>query len=202
MAQEGKDALRQLAALLVEFPGLVFYQPGASDLDTAGAEVRAALDLNRDRLVVKLPARTDYFSMAADFRRAGAQVAITAIYTPAQALVAAACGASWIIPYVNRAKRLLPDGDDLVRQLAATLRSAEARTTILAASIKSAEEAVQAVADGATGISAPLSILTALGNHELSDQALEEFAQAARASGASHADVVADGVQTSTQHGS
>ena len=66
----------------------------------------------------------------------------TAIYSPSQALVARETGARFVALYVNRATRLLGDGIELVRSVAAVL--AGSQTEIVAASLKSGEEAVQA----------------------------------------------------------
>jgi len=66
----------------------------------------------------------------------------------------------------------------LVRQMAEALRGAQTR--ILAASIKSPKEALAAWNAGAHVISLPLNVLLALGEHELTEQAVEEFASGGR----------------------
>ncbi|MGH2589213.1 MAG: transaldolase family protein, partial [Actinomycetota bacterium] len=113
------------------------------------------------------------------------EVALTAVYAPGQALLANAAGAEWVIPYVNRAGRLAERGDRLVRDVAAVLTSAGGTTRILAASIKSAGEAVRAVLDGAAAVSAPLDVLIDLDRHPLTTAAIEEFARAASAGSSS-----------------
>jgi transaldolase len=50
-------------------------------------------------------------------------------------------------------------------------------TTILVASLKSAQEVVQAVIAGAHHVTIPLPLLIEMGNHPLSDQTIEEFAR-------------------------
>jgi len=57
---------------------------------------------------------------------------VTAIYSPAQALVAREAGAKEAITYVNRATRLLGDGLALVREMATVLK--DSKTEIIAAS--------------------------------------------------------------------
>jgi transaldolase len=48
------------------------------------------------------------FALAASMLRGHlVPCAIKAVYSPGQAIVASAVGADWIIPYVNRAKRLI-----------------------------------------------------------------------------------------------
>ena len=84
----------------------------------------------------------------------------------------------YVIPYVNRASRLLGDGHKLVAEMAAVLKASGKDAEILAASIKSAEEATQAILAGANHLTLPMDILLSLGNHPLSDAAIEEFGRA------------------------
>jgi transaldolase len=53
-------------------------------------------------------------------------------------------------------------------------------TEILAASIKSPEEAVQTLLAGAHHLTLPLDVLQAIALHELSQQTVEEFAKNGR----------------------
>jgi transaldolase len=179
LAREPRSPLDQLAELLRVFRKPILFQPGTPDVPQAVKELEAARKLDSDRVFPKLPARLDFVRLAADFRAQGVPVALTAVYTPGQALVAAAAGVDWVIPYVNRAKRLAEGGEGLVSDLAAVLAAASSRTRILAASIKSVEEAVQAILDGSHAISVSLEVLQALDQHALTDSAIEEFAQAA-----------------------
>ena len=42
---------------------------------------------------------------------------MTAIFTPAQALIAAKAGANFVAPYVNRLDNIIGDGTDVVAQI-------------------------------------------------------------------------------------
>jgi transaldolase len=90
-------------------------------------------------------------------------------------LVARAAGARYVIPYVNRTTRILEDGPALVRSLAEVLMNGE--TEVLAASIKSTEEAIETINAGAQHVSMPLRVLLRLTEHDLSHRAVEDFAQ-------------------------
>jgi transaldolase len=98
---------------------------------------------------------------------------VTAIFDPAQALVAREAGAKYVAVYVNRATKQLGDGLALVRELANVL--AGSRTEILAASLKSTKEAVASVTAGAQHITVPFELLTRLPGHPLSTQTAEQF---------------------------
>jgi transaldolase len=100
---------------------------------------------------------------------------VTAIYSAAQAAVAREAGAKMAIAYVNRATRLLGDGIALVRDMATILAGSD--TEILAASIKSPEEAAASLQAGAHHLTLPLPMLQDMATHEFSDKTVEEFAK-------------------------
>lgn len=178
MAATGREWHDQLPLLLAAFEsGPVFVQPpDAADAETA---VRRALSLAPSRVVAKLPAQARLFDLGARLAGEGISVAFTAVYTAAQAVVAACAGAEWVIPYVDRAERLRPGGD-VVTEMRAALDALGAPTRLLAASIKSPDQAVQAFRDGAHAVSAPLDVLIAMTHDPLTDEAAAEFRRAAR----------------------
>ena len=182
MAESGRPPLEQLEALLEAFPaGQVFFQPGSPERATT--ELAEALRLGGQRVVAKLPAQAQMFSLGTDLARDGVTVAYTAVYSPAQALVAASAEATWVIPYVDRAARLRPDSR-VVAAIAGALRAAGSSVRVLAASIKSPEQAVESVMQGADAVTAGLAVLEAMAHDPLTDSAVDEFARAGSSQGA------------------
>ena len=175
MAESGRQPLEQLEALLEAFPaGPVFFQP--SSPEAATTELAEALKLG-ERVVAKLPAQAQMFALGTDLARDGVTVAYTAVYSPAQALVAASADATWVIPYVDRAARLRPDSP-VVAAIADVLRAAGSSVRVLAASIKSPQQAVESVMQGADAVTAGLAVLEALAHDPLTESAVDEFARA------------------------
>ena len=176
MARTGRPPLEVLAELCAISKGEVFYQLTGETSDARRAEALAARQIDPDKVVLKVPTTPDNLTLAAEL---GGEhpCAMTAIYSAGQAYVAAQIGARYAIPYVNRATRLLGDGLPLVREMAAVVRGTD--TQVLAASIKSVEEAVQTLLAGAQHLTLPLDMLRAMGQHDLSDAAIAEFAQSA-----------------------
>lgn len=165
------ETLRKLSALPVQE---VYYQVKSSDLTKMRSEINLAQDILGEKLVVKIPPTALGFRFAAEIS-VRFQTCITAIYSPAQALVAKETGSQYIAVYVNRATRLLGDGIEMTRSIAEVL--AGSQTQVLAASLKSTQEAVAAFKAGANHLSLPLNILKALIADPLSAQAVEEFDQ-------------------------
>jgi transaldolase len=175
MARETKEPLAHLARLLEAFPaGPICYQPTRSTYEEMEEQARAAAALAPDRVVAKLPATLEAVTLATALRRDGIDSALTAVYSPAQALLAHEAGCLWIIPYVDRAAR--HSAGAVVIEQAAILERLDSPTRILAASLKTAPQVVECILDGAHDITAPLDVLRALPAHPLTESAVREFA--------------------------
>jgi transaldolase len=174
VSRTGQPGMEVLGALLGLTDGPVFYQVTAPDAAGCLAQARAASALAPGRVVIKVPASTPNFMLAAAILSEGMRVCVTAVSAPAQAYLAAMLGADFIAVYVNRLTRQTGDGLAIVRGCRAALQGAETR--LLAASLKSADEVMDSVFSGAHDVTMPLAIIEALGNHPLSAAAIAEFA--------------------------
>ena len=175
MARETKEPLAHLARLLEAFPeGPICYQPTRSSYEEMDDQARAASALAPDRVIAKLPATLEAITLATELLKDGIPSALTAVYSPAQALLAHEAGCTWIIPYVDRAAR--HSAGAVVVEQAAILEQVDSATRILAASLKTAPQVVESILDGAHDITAPLDVLRALPAHPLTESAVREFA--------------------------
>ncbi|BAZ44545.1 transaldolase [Chondrocystis sp. NIES-4102] len=163
------QCLQQLAAIA---PGELYYQLCATDFETMITEARKAQEIIKEKLVLKIPATELGFRVTAHLSKEIA-CSVTAIYSPTQAAIASEAGAKYAIAYVNRATRLLGDGLALVRDMADVLKGSQ--TEILAASLKSPQEAAATLQAGAHHLTVPLGILQAMTTHDLSEKTVVEF---------------------------
>jgi len=165
-----------LRALLDAFKeGPVFYQLTSDNVTAAWAEVAeidAAAAADRDRVVLKLAAQPWLYSLGARLVEDGRQVAFTAVYDPGQVVCAVDAGAQWIIPYVDRASRLDSGRGSIVPRLAPFVPD---DVILLAASIKSASQALSALSDGARAVTTSWAVIEAMMSHPLTDSAVDEF---------------------------
>ncbi|HEU4746635.1 MAG TPA: transaldolase family protein [Anaerolineales bacterium] len=150
----------------------VFYQLVSQDSDAMLVEACEATGLVKHGLILKIPPTENGFRFVAQHGDTF-PCCVTAIFDPVQALVAREAGARYIAVYVNRATKHLGDGLGLVEDLARILTGS--RTEILAASLKSAKEAVGALRAGAQHITVPYDLLSSLSNHPLSTETVEQF---------------------------
>ncbi|VEP18745.1 Transaldolase [Hyella patelloides LEGE 07179] len=164
-----EETLTQLTAIS---PGELYYQLCATDFDSMVAEAKQAVSIIGEKIVLKIPA-TDLGFRVTAYLSSEITCSVTAIYSPAQAEIAKEAGAKYAIAYVNRATRLLGDGLALVREMANILQGSN--TEILAASIKSPQEAADTLQAGAHHLTVPMTILQQMTTHELSTKTVDEF---------------------------
>lgn len=163
------DLLKNLGSLAV---GQVFYQLVSKTFAEMIDEADQALEILEGKLVVKLPPTDLGFKVCSQLSTR-IPCCPTAIYAPAQALIASEAGAQYIAVYVNRATRLMEDGISLTKNISEVLT--DSRTEVLAASLKSPEEAVNAIKAGARHLTLPFTTLMAMSGHELSEAATLQF---------------------------
>ena len=166
-----EETLKKLSTLPVEE---IYCQVEASTLPEMLEQANRAREILGEKLVVKIPPTKIGFQFAAQISEKQ-KTCITAIFSPAQALVARETGADYIAIYVNRATRLLGDGNLLVRESRKVLEGS--KTEILAASLKCPEEVVGAVLAGAQHLTLPFDVLEQISAHPLSDEAVKDFAE-------------------------
>ncbi len=181
LARAGRPAEEVMTELCKICPGTVFYQLTANTVEERRAEGDRMLSLCPDQLGIKIPASTENMSLVSYFSDK-APVAVTALFGPAQAYLAIEAGASYVLPYVNRTTRLRGDGPALVALLRQICEATGHNAEVLAASIKSPQEAVETLLAGAHHLTIPLAILLEMGQDPLSEAAVEEFARSMHSS--------------------
>ncbi|HUV15062.1 MAG TPA: transaldolase family protein [Pelolinea sp.] len=172
LAKSGLPPAKTLKKLGKLFKGPIFYQLTGESLEAMKEEAKLAEELLGKQLVLKIPSTALGFEAAARLSKKYA-VAITSVFTAAQALVAHAAGAQYALYYHNRAKHLLPDGAELAKKLIDVLAHTDMR--VVAASLKSPEELMEARLAGVSILSAPFEVLARLPMNEHSDAAVLKF---------------------------
>jgi transaldolase len=157
--------------------GVVFYQLTAPTAEERETEAHRMASLRPGRIGLKISCTTENLALLPRLAHAGLICAVTAVFSAHQTLLACQVGADYVIPYVNRATRQLGDGIALVEEMATTVGATGAATEILAASFRDLTEVVDATQAGAHHVTISLELLESLGDHPLSEQAVEEFAQ-------------------------
>jgi transaldolase len=141
------------------------------------AEAAALRKLDPERLAVKIPCTVEGLKLTRRLAAEGATTLVTAVYTPAQAYLAGEAGATVIAPYVHRwVEASGESGGHFVARLLSALKAAGSRTGILAASLKSVDEAMEVLLAGAQAVTMPLRVLRDFPVHDLTATGLAQFA--------------------------
>ncbi len=124
---------------------------------------------------VKVPIGEEGLKATMELKKLGIGVTMTAIFTPAQALMAAKAGASFVAPYVNRLDNILGDGTDVVAQIVEELEIHELDCKVLAASFKNAEQVHKCALAGCHSVTVTDDIMKYLISHPMTDAAIAGF---------------------------
>ena len=105
----------------------------------------------------------------------GHKLNVTLCFSPAQAILAAKAGATFISPFIGRLDDIHLDGMDLIADIREIYDNYGYETEILAASIRTVNHIVDAAKIGADVITAPPSVIKSMANHILTDKGLAQF---------------------------
>ena len=126
-------------------------------------------------IVVKVPIIKDGIKAIKYFSDNGIKTNCTLIFSAGQALIAAKAGATYVSPFIGRLDDVSTDGIDLIAQIREIYDNYMFDTEILAASVRHPMDIIQCAEIGADVMTGPLSAITALLNHPLTDIGLEKF---------------------------
>ena len=146
----------------------------STDFDGMVKEGEALAKLHSN-IVVKIPIIKDGIKAIKYFSDNGIKTNCTLIFSAGQALLAAKAGATYVSPFIGRLDDISTDGMDLIAQIREIYDNYMFDTEILAASVRHPMHIIQCAEIGADVMTGPLSAITALLNHPLTDIGLEKF---------------------------
>src|SRR5262249_16733024 len=126
-------------------------------------------------MVVKVPLTRDGIRACKALAGEGIRVNVTLCFTPAQALLAAKAGATFVSPFVGRVDDIATNGMELIREIVQIYDNYEFTTEVLVASCRHPIHVVEAARMGADIATCPAPVIDALFNHPLTTIGLEKF---------------------------
>ena len=126
-------------------------------------------------IVVKVPMIKDGIKAIVYFTSKGIKTNCTLVFSAGQALLAAKAGATYVSPFIGRLDDVSTEGVDLIEQIRLIYDNYGYETEILAASVRHPMHIIQCAEIGADVMTGPLSAITALLNHPLTDVGLAKF---------------------------
>ena len=150
-------------------------------MEVTGTEAEmlsAGLQLSQvfgDTATIKLPMTIEGLSVCKKLNSEGIRTNVTLIFSVAQAVLAANAGATYISPFVGRVEDQGFDGTELIQKIKQVYQTNDVSTQILAASIRTTNQAVESLAAGASIVTMPPAVFWSCYKHILTDKGLEIF---------------------------
>lgn len=146
----------------------------ATDFDNIIKEGKELAKID-DKIVVKVPMIKDGVKAIKKFTSEGIRTNCTLIFSAGQAILAAKAGASYVSPFIGRLDDVGTDGLELIGQIVSIYNNYGFDTEVLAASVRHTMHLIQCAELGADVATCPLSVITGLLKHPLTDSGLEKF---------------------------
>lgn len=174
VAKEGRDfhqVIREIAAI-VEGPISAEVISLEADGMVSEGLVLAKIHPN---VVIKLPMTKEGLKACKRLTAEGIKTNLTLIFSPNQALLCAAAGATYVSPFVGRLDDISHDGMQLVADIAEIFEYHGIGCEIIAASIRHPMHVIDAAKAGADIATVPLKVLEQMLKHPLTEDGIKKF---------------------------
>ena len=132
-------------------------------------------------IVVKLPMSAEGLSATSALAAEGVRVNMTLVFTPPQALLAAASGAAFVSPFVGRFDDIGHDGLECLRMIVEALEPSMYDTEVITASVRGPLHVTEAARMGAHIATIPPKVFYQMLQHPLTAAGIETFTADAEA---------------------
>jgi transaldolase len=146
----------------------------ATDFDNIVKEGEELAALH-DQIIVKVPMIKEGIKAIKYFSDKGIKTNCTLVFSAGQALLAAKAGATYVSPFIGRLDDISTDGLNLIMEIRQIYDNYGFDTQILAASVRHTMHVIDCAKIGADVMTGPLSAITGLLNHPLTDIGLEKL---------------------------
>lgn len=175
VAKAGRQMRDIIAEICAIVPGPVSAEVAATDFDGIMREGRVLREIARN-VTVKVPLTPDGLRACRRLSDEGTMVNVTLCFSPAQALLAAKAGATFVSPFVGRLDDVGEHGMGLIADIMTIFRNYPyLKTEVLVASVRNPMHVVEAAKLGAHVATLPPAVLRSLFNHPLTDKGLATF---------------------------
>ncbi|MDQ3045940.1 MAG: fructose-6-phosphate aldolase [Bacteroidota bacterium] len=178
MAKEGIKGQENILKHYVDICNIVTGDVSAevisTDYEGIIKEGEALAKLHK-QIVVKVPMIKEGVKAIKYFTSKGIRTNCTLVFSAGQALLAAKAGASYVSPFIGRLDDVSTDGLRLIEDIRLIYDNYAYTTKILAASVRHPMHIINCAQIGADVVTCPLSAITALLKHPLTDSGLAQF---------------------------
>ena len=174
VAKEGRGFQDILEEIVTIVNGPISAEVISTDTEGMLREGRNLAKIHKN-IVIKLPMIHEGLRACRQLIQESHRVNMTLVFSPAQALLAAKAGATFVSPFIGRMDDVSQSGMELVRQILTIYQNYQYSTELLVASIRHPIHVVEAALAGADIGTMPFSVMQQLVKHPLTDSGLKKF---------------------------
>jgi len=175
IAKSGRKFQEVIAEICAEVKGPVSAEVASTDYDGMVREGEILSKIAKN-VCIKLPLTMDGIKACRYFSNKGIQTNVTLCFSPAQAILVAKAGATFVSPFVGRLDDIGQDGLNLIGEICEIYANYDNfKTQVLVASIRNPIHIVESAKLGAHVATIPAKVIKQLAQHPLTDKGIETF---------------------------
>ena len=176
IAKEGRTFTEVIKEITTIVDGPISGEVKATTTDAAGmiAEGRKIAAIHPN-MVVKIPMTIEGLKAVKVLAAEGIKTNVTLIFTPAQAILAARAGATYVSPFLGRLDDISSMGVTLIEEIVQIFDNYDLDTEIICASVRNPIHVIDCALAGADIATVPYKVIEQMTKHPLTDQGIEKF---------------------------
>ena len=175
IAKSGRKFQEVIAEICAEISGPVSAEVASTDYASMVREGEILSKIAKN-VCIKLPLTMDGIKACRYFSNKGIQTNVTLCFSPAQAILVAKAGATFVSPFVGRLDDIGQDGLNLIGEICEIYDNYENfKTEVLVASVRNPIHIVESAKLGAHVATIPAKVIKQLAQHPLTDKGIETF---------------------------
>ena len=174
IAKEGRvfeDVVTEITSIV---DGPISAEVISLEADKMVEEALKLAKINKN-IVIKIPMTAEGLKAVKALSSKGIKTNVTLIFSPAQALLAAKAGATYVSPFIGRLNDIASNGTSLIETIASIFEIHSINTEIIAASIRNSQDVIDAALAGAHIATIPYKVICQMTKHPLTDAGIERF---------------------------
>lgn len=176
ISKEGKtfeQAVKEIDAIVGE-DTVIFAEVIGLEADQMVKEAHEIKKI-RKNIIIKIPMCAEGLKAVSRLHKEGITTCVTLCFSPAQALLAANAGASYVAPFVGRVDDIGWDGVGLVSEIIEMFAVQGMDTQIVAASTRHPMHIVELCKAGIDVCTVPYKVIMQMVKHPLTENGLKQF---------------------------
>jgi transaldolase len=174
IAKEGRKFEDVIAEITSIVDGPISAEVTAEDAEGMVKEACELAKIHKN-IVIKIPITAEGLKATKELTARGIKTNVTLIFAPAQALLAARAGATYVSPFIGRLDDISSNGCECVQRIAEIFDIHGINTEIIAASIRGPQDVIKSAKAGSDIATIPYKVILQMAKHPLTDAGIEKF---------------------------